>query len=128
MKLWSKEALILGGIYGVLDTPFSLLGLEILSDAVFLLFVVGILLLLFNKTPKLLNSIITKYPKTSYYLTAVGWIPYAMIIVGFSTLGGSHFFTYPDTFITAFLQDIAYISYALAVLSLLIAFVRTRKK
>lgn len=38
MKLWSKEALVLGGIYGVLDTPFSLLGFELISGVLFLLF------------------------------------------------------------------------------------------
>jgi len=30
MKLWSKEALVLGGLSGVLETPLSLLGFEIL--------------------------------------------------------------------------------------------------
>jgi hypothetical protein len=38
MKLWSKEALVLGCIYGVLDTPFSLLGFELISGVLFLLF------------------------------------------------------------------------------------------
>nr|QIM10566.1 hypothetical protein PlAlph_4580 [uncultured Alphaproteobacteria bacterium] len=31
MKLWSKEALVLGGVYGVLETPRSLLGFENLA-------------------------------------------------------------------------------------------------
>lgn len=38
MKLWSKEALVLGCIYDVLDTPFSLLGFELISGVLFLLF------------------------------------------------------------------------------------------
>ena len=42
MKLWSKEALVLGGIYGVLDTPFSLLGFELISNVVFLLFIIWV--------------------------------------------------------------------------------------
>ena len=34
----SNETMVLGCIYGVLDTPFSLLGFELISGVLFLLF------------------------------------------------------------------------------------------
>ena len=86
MKLWSKEALVLGGIYGVLATPFSLLGFELISDVVFLLFIVYAIMLLFNKTPKFISFVMNKYPKMTYYLAAIGWVPYFMIIIGFAMM------------------------------------------
>ena len=38
MKLWSKEALVLGGMYEVLEYPFTYLGLEHITDILFLVF------------------------------------------------------------------------------------------
>lgn len=52
MKLWSKEAFVLGGIYGVLSTPCAYLGLENIGIMLFFLFVVGVFLLFFNKMPE----------------------------------------------------------------------------
>ena len=40
MKICSKEALILGGVYMVLATPFSLLGFSVISDILFIVFVI----------------------------------------------------------------------------------------
>ena len=39
MKLWSKEALLLGGIYGILETPFTYLNFEFITDTLFIVFV-----------------------------------------------------------------------------------------
>ena len=36
-------------------------------------------MLCFNKTPKFIYKIIEKLPRVSYYLIAIGWIPYAAI-------------------------------------------------
>lgn len=128
MKLWSKEALVLGGIYGVLDTPLSLLGLETLSDVVFLLFVTGVFLLLFNKTPKLLTGIITKYPRTSYYLISFGWIPYAVAVFSLAFVGYRYFYEVSED---ASAELMVYLSYGIlffVFVSLLIAYIRIRKK
>lgn len=90
MKLWSKEALVLGGIYGVLETPLSLLNFENISDILFILFIICILMLSSNRTPKFLSEFISKFPKTSYYLAAIGWIPYFMIITTIVFLGSTY--------------------------------------
>lgn len=127
MKLWSKEALVLGGIYGVLDTPFSLLDFESISDILFLLFIICMLMLCFNKTPKFLSNLISNYPKTSYYLCAIGWIPYFMIITTIVLLGGSYFVSYSEEFIVRFLFNLAYVSLGMAFISLSIAFIRKRQ-
>lgn len=129
MKLWSKEALVLGGIYGVLETPLSLLGFESITDILFLLFIVGGLMLCFNKTPKFLSNFISNSPKTSYYLCAIGWIPYFMIMTTIIFLGSTYFVSYSEEFIVHFLFSLAYISLGMTFISLTIAFVRktTRK-
>jgi len=127
MKLWSKEALVLGGIYGVLDTPFSLLGLEMLSNAVFLLFVAGVFLLCFNKTPKLLTGIISKYPRTSYYLAAVGWIPYAVAVIFLALVGYRYFYEVSDDVITKFAIYLPYGILFFVFISLLATCIKMRK-
>ncbi len=83
MKLWSKEALVLGGMYGVLDTPFSLLGFESISDILLLLFIGCAIMLCFNKIPKLISYTINHYTKISYYLMAFGVAQYFGIIFAF---------------------------------------------
>ena len=45
MKLYSQEALILGGIYGVLDTPFAYMKFEYITDFLFIACVVFIFML-----------------------------------------------------------------------------------
>ena len=42
MKLWSKEALVLGGIYGVLSTPCVYLNLENIGYCLFFVFICNI--------------------------------------------------------------------------------------
>ena len=39
MKLVSKETLVLGGLYYVADTPFTLMGAEFITDILLLAFV-----------------------------------------------------------------------------------------
>lgn len=127
MKLWSKDALVLGGIYGVLDTPFSILGFEAISNGLFWLFVGSALMLCFNKTPKYLSLFIAEYPKTSYYLASFGWIPYMMILTTITLLGSSFFIAYTENFVVTFLYATAYTGLALALISLIIAYMKARK-
>ena len=127
MKLWSKEVFVLGGIYGVLDTPFSLLGFEVISNLLFWVFIGSAVMLCFNKTLKYLSLLITDYPQTSYYLASFGWVPYVMIFTTIAFLGSSYLITYPENFVVTFLYSIVYVGLVLALISLIIAFVKTRK-
>lgn len=130
MKLWSKEALILGGIYGVLETPLSLLGFKSISGILFLLFILGMFMLCFNKIPKFLSTLISNYPKPSYYLCAIGWIPYFMFIVFVMLIGSGYIIDYSDTTVEYSMNVMSYpyTTIYLAIASLIIAFVRKTNK
>lgn len=127
MKLWSKEALVLGGIYGVLDTPFSLLEFEMISSLLFWVFIGSAVMLCFNKTPKYLSLLISDYPQTSYYLASFGWVPYVTMLTTIAFLGTSYLIAYTENFAASFLYSIVYVGLVLALISLIIAFVKTRK-
>ena len=73
MKICSKEALILGGVYMVLATPFSLLGFSVISDILFIVFVISGILLFFNVKFKFIDYILNKHETLSYYLCSFGW-------------------------------------------------------
>ena len=65
-----------------------------ITDILFLLFIALIFLLCLGKTPKFLSEFIHKYPRISYYLTAIGWVSYFLmvavaIILGIGFLSGS---------------------------------------
>lgn len=128
MKLWSKEALVLGGIYGVLDTPFSLLGFELISEILFGAFVIGALMLLFNKTPKLISFVINQYPQTAYYLAAIGWVPYFMIIIGFAIMGSYQILGYSDAVLGYLLFGLAVLALPSVIISLIAAYIKAQKK
>ncbi|MBO5440942.1 MAG: hypothetical protein J6A09_00040 [Alphaproteobacteria bacterium] len=130
MKLWSKEALVLGGIYGVLETPLFFLGFENTSGILFLLFILGMFMLCFNKIPKFLSNFILNYPKTSYYLTAIGWIPYFMFIVFVLLVGSGYIINYSDTTVEYSMNVMSYpyTTIYLALVSLIIALVRKTNK
>lgn len=130
MKLWSKEALVLGGIYSVLETPFSFLGLEKTTSILFVLFIIGMFMLCFNKIPKFLSNFISNYPKTSYYLCAIGWIPYFMFIVFVMLIGSGYIIDYSDTTVEYSMNVMSYpyTTIYLAIASLIIAFVRKTNK
>ena len=80
MKLWSKEALLLGGIYGILEAPFTYLKCEFITDILFFVFVCCAIMLCFNRTPKFISKTMENYPNISYYLVSIGWIPYFVIL------------------------------------------------
>lgn len=83
MKLWSKEALILGGVYGVLSTPFTYFHNYFSEQIYFVLlgiFVVFMVLNFFNKTPSFIYTFIQQHPILSYYLISIGWIAYFLIL------------------------------------------------
>lgn len=123
MKLWSKEALVLGGIYGVLSAPLTYLNLDNISMIVFAIFVLCMLMLCFCKTLKFLDKIIKNYPKTAYYLASIGWIPYFAIIsiVGFVALGC--FIEYSDSMVERLMKLYVWILDLGVPVSLAVAFI-----
>ncbi len=83
MKLWSKEALSIGGIYCVLSTPFLVLQTPITEKIglfLFSIFIICMLLLYWPKFSLYIENKIKKFPNISYYLISIGWIPYFVII------------------------------------------------
>ncbi len=129
MKLWSKEALVLGGLSGVLETPLSLLGFDNLANIFFILFIICMLMLCFNKTPKFLSYFMSHYSNASYYLAAIGWIPYFIIIIFITLIGSGYIMDYSDTTVE-YSMNVMFYPYTtiyLAITSLIIAFVRKRQ-
>lgn len=81
MKIYSKEALILGGVYMVLATPLSLLGFSVISDILFIVFIISGILLFFNVKFKFIDYILNKHETLSYYLCSFGWVPYFIAVM-----------------------------------------------
>ena len=83
MKLWSREALTLGGIYSVLSTPFLMLKtpmVEQIALSLFAMFIICMFLLYSPKFSLWIGKQTDNFPKLSYYLMSVGWLPYFLII------------------------------------------------
>ena len=127
MKLWSKESLIIGGLYGILETPLSFLGMDKVTDILFLLFIVLIFALCLGKTPKFLSEFIHKYPRTSYYLTSIGWIPYFLIVATAVIWEIGFLLGYSEYLLESLLYGTAYLGLGLALLSLIVAFIKRKR-
>lgn len=83
MKLWSRESLMVGGVYSVLSTPFLILETPITEQInLFLLFIfiACMFLLYWVKFSLLIRKQADRFPKLSYYLMSIGWLPYFFII------------------------------------------------
>jgi len=128
MKLWSKEALVLGGVFAVLDTPVSLLGFDKVSEILFLVFFGCAVMICFNKTPKFLQQLITGYPVTSYYLAAIGWVPYFMIITSMIIAGIFVSVGFEETLFFKLIYIIAVSGLIGAVISLVTALIKDKTK
>lgn len=126
MKLWSKEALVLGGVYGVLDTPFSLLNLELISEILLVAFLISAILLCFNKTPKFVTYITSQFPQTAYYLSSIGWIIYFAIIGLITIIVIAGIFEWPDNTLKDTMKIFNFICLWGIPFSLLIAFIREK--
>lgn len=127
MKLCSKEALLWGGIYCVLATPLSYLDQEgTVSAVLFLGFAIGMVLLCFNKVPKFIYYVMNDYPRTSYYLMSIGWLPYFVFIGLTGIIATASFFEWGEETLNIIVLVFGYISAAGIPLSLLIAFVREK--
>ena len=65
----------------VLATPFSLLGFSVISDILFIVFVISGILLFFNVKFKFIDYILNKHETLSYYLCSFGWVPYFIAVM-----------------------------------------------
>ncbi len=129
MKLWSKEALVLGGIYSVLSTPFVYghkTVLEQISSILLVIFIICAIMLCFNKIPKFITYILNKYPKIAYYLAAFGWIPYFTIVVVVGLFVSAYFIEYDENNIEWWFKIVHYVLEFGIPVSLIIAFVRQK--
>lgn len=124
MKLWSKEALLLGGIYGILETPFTYLKFELITDILFIVFVCCAIMLCFNKTPKIISETIKNYPNISYYLVSIGWIPYFVILGTILFILSGFVINYSEVFLEMIFNYLYYILPLLMFSSLVVAFIR----
>ena len=92
MKLFSKEALLLGGIYGLYSFPLTFFEESFVGDLLIFImtavFLVSMIRLLFNNVPKFVLNFSEKHPRLSIYLIASGWFFYfiwvfpAFLLVG----------------------------------------------
>ena len=124
MKLWSKEALLLGGIYGILETPFTYLEFEFITDTLFIVFVCCAIMLCFNRTPKFISKTIENYTNTSYYLISIGWIPYFVILGTILFILSGFIIDYSESFLEMVFKYLYYILPLLMLVSLITAFIK----
>lgn len=69
-----------------------------------------------------------KYPQTSYYLAAIGWIPYLMIIIGFAMIGNYQILGYADALLGHLLFGLAVLALLSAIISLIVAYTKAKKQ
>lgn len=130
MKICSDETLLLGGLYCVFEIILALLGLEVLRNILFLVFLISVIMLCFNKTPKYISYTLNKYPKTSYYLMSFGWIPYFTVICFVLFLAYLQLFDSVEN-LTLYAQYIIWYSIAVLIMgliSLAVAYIKKEVK
>lgn len=127
MKLWSKEALLLGGIYGILETPFTYLKYEFITDILFIIFVCCAIMLCFSRTPKFISKTMNNYPNISYYLISIGWIPYFVISGLILFILSGFIIDYSESFLELVFNYLYYTLPLLIFASLVSAFIRKQK-
>ena len=130
MQLYSKQALVLGGIYALLEPPLILIQNDITSLFSGLLFVLFILILLglcFNKSPKCINYILNKHPKCSVYLIALGWIPYILLLTALLLYISGYFIEYSSKFLDNLMTYMQVLIGAFYIISIIVATLKIRK-
>jgi hypothetical protein len=123
LKICSKENILLGGIYVILDAPFFYANIEKVSSFLLVVFVLGLVIQCFKPNVFKLEQMLASYPRVSYYLSSIGWIPYfnilsiiALFVLAFVVSGNyDKYAIVGDVFF--------YISYISMPASLLVAFI-----
>lgn len=125
MKIYSKEALLWGGLYELISTPFAYTASYNLGGILLVVFILGMFLLFFNKTPRFIRYILDSYPKFAYYICSFGWLPYFRIFILVAGVFMAGIFMPEDKTVELSSQVIGYVlSWGLP-LSLLIAFIHS---
>ena len=127
MKLYSKEAMLLGGLYTVLAIPFTYLN-ESISGILLLLFIGLAIMLYFKKKLMFLERMISSYPKISSCLSSMGWYPYIFIIFTVSFTASGYFFDYQDDSIEKVFSIFDYSTSVLLIISLIYSIYKSFKK
>ena len=131
MKLWSREVLMVGGIYSVLSTPFLILKTpmtEQINLFLFFMFIVCMFLLYWSKFSSLISKQTDNFPKLSYYLISIGWLPYFLIIGIIAISICAAVFSWSDNVLDRTIGVFNLIcSWGLPV-SLIVAYIRTKIK
>lgn len=126
MKVWSREALVLGGVYSAVNAPFAYFDVEPVTDILYLGFIICAVMLCFNKTPKFIALLSEKYPRLSYYLASFGWLPYLVILLPLVFFVCALQFEFSEKTVDVALLGFSYILTYGIPFSLIIAFVRQR--
>lgn len=127
MKLYSKETMILGGLYTVLAIPFAYLNKT--SSGILLLLFIGLAIMLyFKKKLMFLERMISSYPKISSCLSSMGWYPYIFIIFTVSFTASGYFFDYQDDSIEKVFSIFDYTTSILLIISLIYSIYKSFKK
>ena len=125
--MYSKEALLLGGLYTVLAIPFTYLNKT--SSGILLLLFIGLAIMLyFKKKLRFVEYLVTYYPKISYCLSSIGWYPYVFIIFTIVLIASGYFINYPDYSIEKVFSIFDYTTSILLVISLVYATYKNFKK
>ena len=89
-----------------------------------MIFIFSAIMLCFNKTPKFITWMLQHHPHLSYYLIAVGWIPYFAIVVPMLFFISGFFINYSDGELSSNFNIIHYILEFSIPFSLIIAFIK----
>ena len=127
MKLYSDEALCLGGIFSVMSAPFIYAGIESVALILLFAFVVLMFGIVFNKVPFFVTYIINNHPKITYYLSAIGWIPYFTIAYPVALIAICAFCDFSDTASEFWFNIYVWTLNLGAFISLLIAFIKRNR-
>lgn len=103
----SKNFLILGGVFGLLEVIFTVVGYKFpsiffLRDWANTLFLILFFAMVFNKGCGFIEWIKQHYPRMSIYFLYTGWISYFVMLVSFililsyELIGDDYFYSIPN--------------------------------
>ncbi|MBO5039406.1 MAG: hypothetical protein J6C85_08170 [Alphaproteobacteria bacterium] len=94
MKSHIKDILLLGGIYFIGSTVLAFFPTLNIADTIWLLLaVIALIILIFKKRLSFLEKLKNTLPRLSFFLTAIGWLPYVATSVSFLLLAIHLIFT-----------------------------------
>jgi len=126
MQLYSKQALVLGGLYTLLLYACGFLHMDFVIGFLNIIFFVSLIMLCCDERPRFVTMFIKKFPLSAYYVSSFGWLPY-LWIVGFFALLWSAMFAETSSWVDTVLVDaFDYTAIWGIPVSLLAAFIRLK--